>query len=147
MRETEDVTTSEEVNVNFNDQNDAQTVLTPAIPRLYKPTSAVNASLNEFLSRPVEIINRDVTVGAAFTSTYYPWNLYLNHASIKRKIDNYAFIRCDLHLKFVINASPFYYGAILGAYKPLEGELNSAPINFSVSGWEIPLSQLPHVWM
>ena len=93
------------------------------------------------------IVRRDVPPGSAFRSVYYPWNLFFNHTSIKKKIDNYAFIRCDLHLKFVINASPFYYGAFIGAYRPLGTELNSSPIDYNNSEWRVNLSQRPHVFM
>jgi hypothetical protein len=65
---------------------------------------------------------------------------------IKRKLDNYAFIKCNLKLKIIINASPFYYGVVLVSYKPLP-EYNPS-VTPSNSLFEfIPLSQRPHIYL
>ena len=76
------------------------------------------ASLSEFLSRPVRIANitwlESDTVGTVLT-TMFPWGDYFADARIKVKLQNYAFLKCDLHVKVVVNASPFYYGSMIMA--------------------------------
>ncbi len=81
---------------------------------------SINADLSKFLSRPVNINSYEWTVGGGTDFSLKPWSLFLNHPSIKKKIDNYYLFRGDLHVKVVINASPFYYGCCMVAYSPLE---------------------------
>jgi hypothetical protein len=66
---------------------------------------------------------------------------------MKAKLDNYPFMRCDLHVKIQINASPFYYGALLISYEPLNGFFNSAPVSTSLGDELVSYSQRPHVWV
>jgi hypothetical protein len=81
-----------------------------------------NAGLSNFLSRPVRIhsftyLESDPT---GFVSNINPWYAFFNNPSIKYKLNNYGFIRCNLKIKIVINASPFYYGAVRACYQPLQ---------------------------
>lgn len=147
IREEESKTTDEQVNVKFTDNEESSTVLKNSTSMWYQPTLSKNADLNEYLSRPVRIWNIDVTAGSILNFTKNPWHAFFNHDSIRRKIDNYAWIRCDLHIKVVVNASPFYYGAFLMSYKPLKGELDSAPVNITLGDRNVPYSQLPHVYI
>ncbi len=83
-----------------------------------------DASLNDFFSRPVLIQTFTWNAPSFSKQTFNPWFDYFNDVRVKKKLDNYAFINCNLHVKFVINASPFYYGMIKAIYKPLQ---NFAP--------------------
>lgn len=107
-----------------------------------------NVELADFLKRPVLIHTLTWTENADFDDIIRPWFLYFNNASIKRKLDNYAFLNCTLHLKIMINASPFYYGAAIAAYCPLPvynpGEIVEV---VAYDGYLVPLSQRPHVWI
>ena len=140
---TEDQT-SEQVNVGFADQENTKTTLTPVTTKLYKPSGSKNAGIVDFLSRPVNILTTNWAVGNSIDAFFKPWNLFFNHTSIKKKIDNYAYIRCDLHLKIMVNASPFYYGAAMYAYDPLESKFDSAPLPTG-SDKLVGYSQRPHV--
>lgn len=107
-------------------------------------------SLATFLSRPV-VLNNFIWDESMTVSTllylFNPWEAFFDIASIQRKLDNYAFIRCDLKVKFVINASPFYYGSVLASYEPLAGLRNST-IEADTMGREtVSRSQQPHVWL
>jgi len=108
-----------------------------------------NVELGTFLQRPVQIYEQSWQIGTnllAATSTFNPWYEYFSHTSIKKKLDNYYMLRCNLHLKFVINASPFYYGCCLVAYTPVTHFAVVPPI--VNSGYEnIPLSQRPHIYL
>lgn len=122
----------------------------------YFPSSSVSAfdtsgisgvSLGDFISRPVLI---DTTTWAENTYTSHifdPWSLFLTNPTIKKKLDNYALIRCNLHVKFILSASPFYYGALLASYNPTP-DTHTGP-NVIIGGNEqmVTLSQRPHIWM
>jgi hypothetical protein len=129
----------------FLDEN-AGTLIDP------KPfTSAVNldgykadASLSKFLSRPYIIYNTTWSVGSGINVSIPVWNNYFSHTVIKNKLANYAYLRCNLKLKIMINASPFYYGLTAAIYTPLPNTL-SAPLEGG--SLLIPLSQRPLVWL
>jgi hypothetical protein len=105
--------------------------------------------LAKFLSRPV-LIKTHVwaqTDSFATTTTWNPWNLFFNSTPIKSKLNNYAYIHCKLKLKFVINASPFYSGAMYFAYSPLQNLNGNSIITDASAGELIPYSQRPGVWV
>lgn len=80
-------------------------------------------SLGQFLSRPTLIDTTTWTTAdlVSIKSSILPWSLFLNNTVIKKKIDNYAFLRAKLHIKVVLNGTPFQYGALRLCYSPLEG--------------------------
>jgi hypothetical protein len=137
-------------NVQFVDE---ATGLKVGIDESYDGVSAsdqtLNTSLTAFLNRPVRIAsftwNEADPVGT--THTYAPWHLYFNDTRIKKKVDNFAFIQCKLKVKVLINASPFYYGAMIGAYTPNPGLTPDTVINDTGTRWFIPTSQKPHMWI
>jgi hypothetical protein len=137
-------------NVQFVDES---TGLKVGYDETYDGVSAsdqtVNTSLTAFLNRPVRIAaftwNEADPVGT--TQTFAPWHLYFNDARIKRKVDNFAFIQCKLKVKVLINASPFYYGAMIGAYTPNPGLTPDTVVNDAGTRWFIPTSQKPHMWI
>lgn len=88
----------------------------------------ISADLGSFLSRPLKLTQYiwDVNSAAGFKFGYAPWYAYFNNAVIKRKLENFPFIRCVLKVKFILNASPFYYGSMGVFYEPLAGDILSA---------------------
>jgi hypothetical protein len=106
-----------------------------------------NSDLGKFLERPTLIttINWQEGTSKSYT-TFDPWTLFLTNTSIAKKLDNYAYIKANLKLKFVINASPFYYGCLLVSYQPLD-VYNPAPIVIYNDLELIPLSQRPHLYL
>lgn len=78
-------------------------------------------SLGEFLSRPTKIAHYTVTPGAPFGETIiYPWRLYMTNTRIAKKLDNYSYIQAKLHLKVIVNSTPFIYGSIAVSYQPMQ---------------------------
>nr|ULG00063.1 MAG: putative structural protein [Locarnavirus sp.] len=107
-----------------------------------------HVELAKFLSRPV-LINSFVwsqTDSYVTTTSINPWYLFFNSTPIKSKLNNYSFINCKLKVKFVINASPFYAGALRFSYSPLQ-TLNGNTIKNDGGGELIPYSQRPGVWI
>lgn len=103
--------------------------------------------LAQYLSRPVLLTSVvwSQTDTYSVGSTIQPWHLFFNNAAIKNKINNYSYIHCKLKVKFVINASPFLYGAMAMAYTPLKGYTGE---NIASTANEIFLwSQRPKVWI
>lgn len=78
--------------------------------------------LKDFLRRPVKIgtvswLESDPV--STNSINFDVWRLFFSDASIQRKLYNWAFLRCDLKLRILFNASPFYYGAGMFTYIPL----------------------------
>lgn len=102
-----------------------------------------SADLADFLKRPVRIYEAawDETEPVGEKDTLAPWAMYLTNSTIKHKLQNYGFIKGKLHVKAVINASPFYYGALLMNYTPMEAYHGRIP---SGALAQIPESQKMH---
>jgi len=104
--------------------------------------------LGEFLSRPVLIKTQTWTEGTPFDTAFFPWTLYFNDTRIRKKLDNFSLLSCNLKVKAMINASPFYYGCAIMAYQPLTTFNPSTIVNVSTYDDDlVPLSQRPHIWL
>lgn len=81
-----------------------------------------DAQLGSFLSRPT-LISQYSWTSAQTTGNIInnidPWTLFINDTAIKNKISNFAYLRANLKVKVVVNASPFYYGLARTYYEPL----------------------------
>lgn len=137
--------------VAFHDESTGYSV---GVPTSHPSTALADqidtVPLSDFLSRPVRIANFSYTETNNIADTIFqgnPWQLLFNDVRIRYKLNNYAFIRCNLKLKFIINASPFYYGAALATYQPLPNFTPSTIVNDGSSRFLIPISQRPHLWM
>lgn len=71
--------------------------------------AAESTDLARFLARPVRIANFtwNESDAAGTIRVYNPWRLFFDDTRIKKKLDNFAFLQCDLRVKVIINASPF----------------------------------------
>lgn len=103
--------------------------------------------LGRFLGRPTAIasFNWSTSDTIGVKSTILPWTLFLNNTNIKKKIDNFAFLRGKLHIKVMVNGTPFQYGLLRACYSPLLG-LVSDKIRAPPTGTEpllTPYSQQP----
>lgn len=105
--------------------------------------------LEKYLSRPVLIKTHTwaETDTAPTYTQWNPWYLFFNSTPIKNKINNYGFINCKLKLKFVINASPFYSGAMAFCYSPLLNYRTSTIIADASQAEVMEYSQQPKVWV
>jgi hypothetical protein len=94
----------------------------------------------------VKIYTGTITEGGLQNVFFNPWHLYFNDAKIKRKLDNYGLIRCDMKIKIMLNASPFYYGHLLVSYEPLP-LFNGGITDSTLTQRMIHYSQRPHLWL
>jgi len=106
--------------------------------------------LGSFLSRPTLIDTITWTTSSVISvlDTIKPWYLFLSNTQIKKKIDNYAFLRGNLHVKVVLNGTPFQYGMMRMCYSPLLGFVGDkitvpSPINPIL----VPYSQQPGFYL
>lgn len=134
-----------EINVDFDDNVAGESIDLPQTIQTERTVSSKDSDLSKFLKRPVNIASYNWAIAGTTTFTFNPWSEFFGHASIKKKIDNYFLMKCNLRLKFVINASPFYYGCMLVSYKPLTAFSN--PVVSSSGDPIIPYSQLPRVYL
>nr|QUS52722.1 hypothetical protein 2 [Mute swan feces associated picorna-like virus 19] len=106
----------------------------------------VDSQLSDFLSRPVLLATYTWTEGASIDQTLAPWGLYFNDPVIRNKLENYNYINCNLRIKIMINASPFYYGLAGAFYTPLPTWETGGPSG-GAEGVKVTASQKPHVWI
>jgi hypothetical protein len=131
-------------NMQFIDAGLDEVIPAPPIGSFH-PNGDSGARLGDFLSRPVQIDTFTWSEGntAAIQDSFNPWQLYFSDPGIKRKLDNYKLIRCKLHLKFVVNASPFFYGSLRVSYCPLADGHD----DYRVTSDQIKLSQTPGLFL
>ncbi len=55
-------------------------------------------------------------------AAFNPWLNYFSHPEIYAKIKGFCRLRCKLHVKLIINASPFQYSLGIMSYRPLCGD-------------------------
>lgn len=110
---------------------------------------AADQDLANFLARPVRVASFNLSSSDVVGTTYaYDiWYNFLSDPAVTRKLQNFAYLRGDLKIKFVVNASQFVYGALLASYQPLP-YLSPRVVNAgSGTNWIMEFSQRPHLWL
>lgn len=129
--------------VTFNDADAGERVVFATAPS-DQIMDQKSIALTGFLERPTLIQTISWTESAFSELTLDPWTLFLNNSYIKNKIQNLAFLRGNLKIKIVMNAAPFYYGAMLMSYAPTPNNI----LPLTNSGARLTaLSQRPHLWI
>lgn len=91
----------------------------------YGPVVSIskNTELGQFLSRPTLVDTRSWSttdnVGPLSGNFIYIWHSLLSDPVIKRKIENYAFLKATLCIKMLVNGTKFHYGCLRASYEPL----------------------------
>lgn len=80
------------------------------------------AGLGNWFSRPIRIKKYTWAENTNIAQAFNPWHNYFSHPEIYAKIKGFSRLRCKLHVKLLINASPFQYSLGLMAYRPLCGD-------------------------
>lgn len=132
-------------NVEFLDQSSGtKSAFSPVVDDSFYVDQQETADLATFLSRPVPIKTYTWNEGGFSLDRFYPWYEFFNTSTVKNKIHNFAFINCTLNLKVVINSSPFYYGALLFSYQPMQSLTTSSML--STPTQQVGYSQRPHIY-
>lgn len=140
-------TTNEEI-ATFVDANDESITMTsPSVSDVTVADVQKHGELGDFLKRPVRIHDYTWSEATApgFVADIAPWKLLLNSTQVKNKLNNYAWFRGKLHLKFVVTASPFYYGLLMASYCPIPSYVDAAAGTSTYS--YMGRSQRPHVML
>jgi hypothetical protein len=106
-------------------------------------------TLGRFFARPTLINTQTWSTANVLgsLSTFDPWTQFLSSAAIRKKLDNFAFLRGNLHIKVLVNGTPFQYGAIRYCYLPF-GSDNKIRTNLVTPITTlIPLSQTPGIFI
>lgn len=135
-------------NVTFEDSVQGDMVMaSDSVNPVALTDSTPDLSLGGFLARPVTIhtFTWSTADAVGVSSAIKPWFLYLNNSVIKNKLNNFAFMRGKLHIKVIINATPFQYGSMRVTYTPLLGVMGSKIRTNPTSAepLRVPYSQLP----
>jgi len=122
-------------------------------PSMADPTFKMDkidiGQLCDFLSRPTLVSSISWLQGTPFGSVRIDvWRSFFEAATIKRKIENYAFFQGEIHIKVLVNSSPFNYGALIAAYEPLVAHGYDVSAAANISDNRIcEYSQFPHIWL
>lgn len=76
--------------------------------------------LADWFSRPVNIHSVEWNESASITPTRIsPWHAYFTNSVIAPKLKGFSRLRADLHIKVIVNGSPFRFGEAMLSYRPL----------------------------
>lgn len=116
----EPVASEEHVTVDFVDETKGQDEAMPGSDELLNSDIFdPSVDLATFMARPVRIYTTTLAQGAAFSVTRFdPWNLFLSNAAVSKKIENFHYIRGNLHINVLVNSTPFVYGLYALSYCP-----------------------------
>jgi hypothetical protein len=120
-QESSTVTTESEVEQTVQFQTDVDQVkvnVSTAVDSTRLQASVKNTELGEFLSRPLRIASHNLSNGFYMDVSFNPWIDFLSNPVVMNKLQNYSLIRGTMHVKFLINGGPFYFGNIICGYKP-----------------------------
>ena len=103
-------------------------------PKVTDPTFNEGAlgdfTLNEWFSRPTRIQEYTWAHGTTMHETFNPWKNYFGKTEIQKKLEGYSRLRARLHVKVMVNASPWSYGASVLSYQPLASN-SSTDVTYS----------------
>jgi len=121
-----------------------------AVNSVAQVDGTTDLQLGNFLSRPtlIDTYTWSTSDTSGLVKTIQPWYLFLNNSNIKKKIDNFAFVRGTLHVKMVLNGTPFQYGLMRACYYPMMGhtthKIRDAPTPMDAI---VPYSQMHGVYL
>lgn len=139
---------TQEQNVMFADANPAMmSCVESEYEEIRRMVDNDDATLANFFRRPVLIDTITWQYGSTTENVLNPWQAYFANRRVANRIANFAQIRSKLHLKFVINGSPFYYGRMMVCYQPLEPVDQFTSTRFEIEADWVERSQQPHVFL
>jgi hypothetical protein len=134
-------------NVDFLDATGLYTVdPSGALDETFKLLDTNETTLNDFFKRPLLIWTGLNSAGIPGFVTIDPWSLYFNNPRVVNRISNFKLLRAKLHVKWVINGNPFYYGRYMVSYHPAKS--SDAYVNSPLVPQDAVIeSQRPHIFL
>jgi hypothetical protein len=102
-------------------------------------------TIDGFLRRPLLIETIQWAVQTSMNVTFNPWSLFFTNPQVARKIRNFKLLRCNLHLRMLVNGNPFYFGRALASYRPLAVDDDSFRYDASSNADLMEMSQRPNI--
>jgi len=146
----------EETLIAFFDETTGGKSTMPARMREVFDNTEETVGIEKWFTRPllIDTFTWQLADGIGTHHEVNPWYTFFNNANNKYKLNNYAYIRCKLKIKIMVNSTPFLYGAYLVSYAPLQ-DTTITPATPYATGIPagastqeiILLSQMPSVWI
>lgn len=103
----------------FVDENPAEiSNIRHRVQEIARAMQSPDAELANFLARPVKLSSMAWTVGSGLTNSIFPWKLWASNKRVANRLSNFTYFRAKLHVKYIVNGNPFYWGNALVDYTP-----------------------------
>lgn len=133
-----------EVSTTYSDYNPGYTTsLGDNSDATFNVAHEEDMDLKNFFMRPVKLGSFNWSVSAAFLEQFSPWGLYLSNSRVSNRMSNFKMLRGRLHVRFLINGNPFYYGLMIASYVPL----HVSDEFFGLATDNVLRSQNPHLYL
>lgn len=106
-----------------------------------------DADLGNFFMRPLRIASYDWAVGSTLYQRFNPWTLFFENPRVINRLSNYKLMRAKLHVKVVVNGTPFHYGRAIMSYNPLPTYDTMTIDREFVDADIVGASQRPHIYI
>lgn len=106
-----------------------------------------SVSLNRYFARPIKIGSYTWQMNQFINVELNPWELFFENKRIINRLSNYKQMKCNLHIKVVLNGSPMHYGRALVSYRPLHTYDTRTRVRPNNLLDPIAGSQRPHFWI
>lgn len=105
--------------VNFIDSDNNLVVADCATDDVRTSLLSDDQDLASFFARPIYGTLTTWTPGASSYGTFNPWTSFFLNKRVGNRLSNFKLASAKLHVKFMLNGSPFHYGRFLITYIPL----------------------------
>lgn len=140
-------------NVTFHDYSPGAMVVVPSeYDDVHNETIVNDLDLNNFFARPVLVGYHEwqVNTGPGYMFGINPWVNFWKSKRVVNRISNFKLLRAKLHIRVLLNGSPFHYGRAIMYYTPMQNYddvgrqagVGGAPIENLMNN-----SQKPHLWL
>lgn len=108
-----------------------------------------SVSLQQFFERPVLITDVNwAQGGAALYATFRPWELFFQNKRVINRISNYKLLQAKLHVKAILNGTPFNFGSAIMSWAPLYPDFDDLTRNRNnITSDSVAASNRSHVYL
>jgi hypothetical protein len=110
---------------------------------------AADASLGNFLGRPLKVYYTQWTAGAPVSFDINPVALFLNSPRVANRITTFKLMRASFKVKVVCNGNSFYMGRLLVAWNPMSAMddyfVYNGATDLETFAYSVRLSQRQHI--
>nr|ULG00121.1 MAG: structural polyprotein [Salisharnavirus sp.] len=114
---------------------------------LTKDAFPQDVPLDKFFGRPVRIQDFVWNVNGLTDFEFNPWLAFFTNSRVLARISNYRMMRANLHVKVMVNGTPFHYGRTMMTYNPLPTTDGYTRTRTGIIEDAIAGSQRPHIWI